>query len=106
MADGSKLVDSGKPQWTQATPAGFPADRILLHGNAKTPGDLRAAQLTVTLRDLVWDVIYAPVGGATWFAADKLSHLQFLTIRQYLSVVFALLTVLLFFLMLMMLVWT
>src|SRR5258708_9842691 len=59
------------------------------------PGDLRAAQLTVTLRDLVWDVIYAPVGGATWFAADKLSHLQFLTIRQYLSVVFALLTVLL-----------
>ena len=26
-----------------ASSAGFPADRILLHGNAKTPGDLRAA---------------------------------------------------------------
>ena len=23
MADGSKIVDSGKPQWTQATPAGY-----------------------------------------------------------------------------------
>jgi hypothetical protein len=70
------------------------------------PGDLRPARLTVTLRDLVWDVIYAPVGGAIWFAADKLSHLQFLTIRQYLSLVFALLVFLLFFLMLVMLVWS
>ncbi len=70
------------------------------------PGDLRAAHLTVTLRDLVWDVIYAPVGGAVWFAADKLGHLQFLTIRQYLSLVFASLTALLFFLMLVMLVWS
>jgi hydrogenase-4 component B len=69
------------------------------------PGDLRAAGLTVTLRDLVWDVIYAPVGGAIWFAADNLSHLQFLTIRKYLSLVFALLVFLLFFLMLVMLVW-
>src|SRR5690606_18233335 len=70
------------------------------------PGDLRPARLTVTLRDLVWDVIYAPIGGAIWFAADKLSHLQFLTIRQYLSLVFALLVLLLFFLMLVMLVWS
>src|SRR5438105_13221526 len=23
MADGSKIVDSGRPQWTQATPAGY-----------------------------------------------------------------------------------
>jgi NADH:ubiquinone oxidoreductase subunit 5 (subunit L)/multisubunit Na+/H+ antiporter MnhA subunit len=70
------------------------------------PGDLRAARLTVTLRDLVWDGIYAPVGGAIWFAADNLSHLQFLTIRKYLSLVFALLVVLLFVLMLVMLVWS
>ncbi len=70
------------------------------------PGDPRAARLTVTLRDLVWDVIYAPVGGAIWFAADNLSHLQFLTIRKYLSLVFALLVFLLFFLMLVMLVWS
>ena len=70
------------------------------------PGDLRAARLTVTLRDLVWDGIYAPVGGAIWFAADNLSHLQFLTIRKYLSLVFALLVILLFILMLVMLVWS
>ena len=51
-------------------------------------------------------MIYAPIGGAIWFAADNLSHLQFLTIRKYLSLVFALLVVLLFFLMLVMLVWS
>ena len=72
----------------------------------RRPATCGPARLTVTLRDLVWDAIYAPVGGAIWFAADKLSHLQFLTIRQYLSLVFALLVVLLFVLMLVMLVWT
>ena len=70
------------------------------------PGDVRPATLTITLHDLVWDYIYAPVNGAIGFAADKLSHLQFLTIRQYLSLVFAALTTLLFFLMLVMLVWS
>jgi formate hydrogenlyase subunit 3/multisubunit Na+/H+ antiporter MnhD subunit len=70
------------------------------------PGDQGTARLTITLRDLVWDFIYAPVATAIWFAADLLSHLQFLTIRKYLSMVFALLTLLLFFLMLVMLVWS
>jgi hydrogenase-4 component B len=70
------------------------------------PGDTGAARLTIRLRDLTWDMLYAPVGGAIWFAADHLSHLQFLTIRKYLSLVFALLVVLLFFLMLVMLVWS
>jgi formate hydrogenlyase subunit 3/multisubunit Na+/H+ antiporter MnhD subunit len=70
------------------------------------PGDLRPARLTVTLRDPAWDTIYAPLGGAVWFAAEKLSYLQFLTIRQFLSVVFAVLIALLFVLMLVMLVWT
>jgi NADH:ubiquinone oxidoreductase subunit 5 (subunit L)/multisubunit Na+/H+ antiporter MnhA subunit len=70
------------------------------------PGDQGTARLTITLRDLVWDIIYAPVSSAIWFAADVLSHLQFMTIRKYLSMVFAVLTLLLFFLMLVMLVWT
>jgi hydrogenase-4 component B len=70
------------------------------------PGDTGAARLTIRLRDLAWDVLYAPVGGAISFAADRLSHLQFLTIRKYLSLVFALLVILLFFLMLVMLVWS
>jgi formate hydrogenlyase subunit 3/multisubunit Na+/H+ antiporter MnhD subunit len=69
------------------------------------PGDLRPARLAVSLRDPVWDTIYAPVGASTWFTAEKLSHLQFLTIRQYLSLVFVALVSLLFVLMLVMLVW-
>ncbi len=52
------------------------------------PGDPRPARLVVELRDLVWDTLYAPIGGAVAFAADRLNHLQFLTIRRYLSLVF------------------
>jgi hydrogenase-4 component B len=70
------------------------------------PGDARPARLTVTLRDPLWDAIYAPVSGAVWFAAEKLSYLQFLTIRQFLSLVFAVLVGLLFILMLVMLIWS
>jgi NADH:ubiquinone oxidoreductase subunit 5 (subunit L)/multisubunit Na+/H+ antiporter MnhA subunit len=60
------------------------------------PGDPRPAHFTVELRDLVWDGIYAPIIGSVWFIAEKLNHLQFLTIRRYLSLVFlALVTLLL-----------
>ena len=70
------------------------------------PGDARPARLTVTLRDLVWDSIYAPIaGGVVCCRPQKLDYLQLLTIRQYLSVVFASLVGLLFLLMLVMLVW-
>ena len=70
------------------------------------PGDARPARLTVTLRDLVWDSIYAPIAGGTAYAADKLNYLQFLTIRQFLSVVFVALIGLLVILMFAMLVWS
>jgi hydrogenase-4 component B len=59
------------------------------------PGDLRPALLRVHLRDLVWDGIYAPVAGAIGFAADRLNHVQFLTIRRYLTLVFLALVLLL-----------
>ena len=59
------------------------------------PGDARPARLTVTLRDLAWDAIYNPVGNAVRVAADQLNTLQFLTIRQYLSLVFVALVALL-----------
>jgi hypothetical protein len=52
------------------------------------PGDLRPARLEVSLQDLVWDGVYAPVAGAVGFAADRLNNLQFLTIRRYLALVF------------------
>ena len=59
------------------------------------PGDARPARLRVELKDLIWDVLYAPVAGAVGFAADRLNHLQFLTIRRYLSLVFLALIMLL-----------
>ena len=59
------------------------------------PGDARPARLHVHLRDLVWDVLYAPIGSWIDYWSEKLNHLQFLTIRRYLSLVFASLVVLL-----------
>jgi len=59
------------------------------------PGDTRPARLTVQLRDLVWDFLYAPIAAAIGVAADRLNHLQFLTIRQFLTLVFCALIILL-----------
>jgi NADH:ubiquinone oxidoreductase subunit 5 (subunit L)/multisubunit Na+/H+ antiporter MnhA subunit len=59
------------------------------------PGDTAAARLTIRLRDLTWELLYAPVGGAIWFVTEKLNHLQFLSIRNYLSLVFVALIALL-----------
>ncbi len=65
------------------------------HVEMPPPGDLGPARLTVDLRDLVWDVLYAPVSGAIGFVCERLNHFQFLTIRQYLSLVFLALVLLL-----------
>ena len=54
----------------------------------------------------MWDSIYAPIAGGVALVTARLDYLQLLTIRQYLSVVFASLVFLLFVLMLVMLVWT
>jgi hydrogenase-4 component B len=59
------------------------------------PGDLRPARLSVQLHDPIWDVLYAPIAGIVKSTADRLNRLQFLTIRQFLSLVFALLVILL-----------
>jgi formate hydrogenlyase subunit 3/multisubunit Na+/H+ antiporter MnhD subunit len=64
-------------------------------GEMPPPGDVRAARLVVQLRDLIWDLFYAPVEGGVVYAADRLNTLQFLTIRQYLSLVFGALVTLL-----------
>jgi len=52
------------------------------------PDDRQPARLHVELKDLIWDFLYAPIALAVGFAADHLNHLQFLTIRRYLSLVF------------------
>jgi len=53
------------------------------------PGSAQPARLTVSLRDLVWDTLYAPIAGGLAVATEKLNQLQFLTIRKYLSLTFA-----------------
>jgi hydrogenase-4 component B len=59
------------------------------------PDDMRPARLTVELHDPIWEWIYAPLAGAIGVAADRLNHLQFLTIRQFLTLVFCTLVVVL-----------
>jgi formate hydrogenlyase subunit 3/multisubunit Na+/H+ antiporter MnhD subunit len=59
------------------------------------PGETATARLTIKLRDLTWEMLYAPVGDVIWFATEKLNYLQFLTIRKYLSLVFVALIALL-----------
>ena len=64
-------------------------------GEMPPPGSVAPARLTVELRDLIWDTLYAPIAVGIAFAAERLNYLQFLTIRSYLSLVFAALVLLL-----------
>jgi formate hydrogenlyase subunit 3/multisubunit Na+/H+ antiporter MnhD subunit len=65
------------------------------HVSMPAPGDVRPARLRIELHDLVWEGLYVPIAGAVGFAADQLNQLHFLTIRRYLSLVFATLVALL-----------
>jgi formate hydrogenlyase subunit 3/multisubunit Na+/H+ antiporter MnhD subunit len=64
-------------------------------GEMPPPNSTLPARFTAIVHDPVWDTLYAPVEGFVAFATDKLNVLQFLTIRRYLSLVFAALVVLL-----------
>ena len=64
-------------------------------GEMPPPGATAPARLTVDLRDLIWDFAYAPIAAFVDYAADRLNVLQFLTIRRYLTLVFAALVLLL-----------
>jgi len=52
------------------------------------PGDVRPARFTLVVTDPAWTWLYQPFAGAIEFASLHLNHLQFLTIRRYLSLVF------------------
>jgi hydrogenase-4 component B len=65
------------------------------HVDMPPPGDLRPARLEVTMSDPIWDTLYAPLASGIAFTAERLNRLQFLTIRQYLSLVFGVLVSLL-----------
>jgi hypothetical protein len=59
------------------------------------PGSTAPARLTIELRDLIWDTAYSPIASGIAYAAERLNSLQFLTIRQYLSLVVSALVLLL-----------
>jgi formate hydrogenlyase subunit 3/multisubunit Na+/H+ antiporter MnhD subunit len=63
--------------------------------NMPPPNDPQPAQLTVELHDPIWETIYAPLAAGIGVLADRLNHLQFLTIRQFLTLVFCTLVLLL-----------
>jgi hydrogenase-4 component B len=64
-------------------------------GEMPAPGATVPARLTVELHDLIWDYVYAPIAAFVAAVADRLNVLQFLTIRRYLTLVFAALVLLL-----------
>jgi hydrogenase-4 component B len=59
------------------------------------PGDSRPARLTVRIHDYVWELLYAAPAAAVLSLSERLNTLQFLTIRNYLMLVFSALIVLL-----------
>jgi formate hydrogenlyase subunit 3/multisubunit Na+/H+ antiporter MnhD subunit len=59
------------------------------------PGQTQPAQLHLSMRDLVWDALYAPVEDLVDFCAGLLDRVQTWTIRAYLSFVFGTVVVLL-----------
>jgi len=65
------------------------------HGDMPPPGATRPARLDVELHDPIWDALYAPLAAGITTAADHLNRLQFLTIRQFLTLVFCTLVILL-----------
>lgn len=65
------------------------------------PGDTAPARLFASRIDPVWDTLYAPLVGLVALLADRFNHLQFLSIRRYLSLVF----VALVFLLLVLAIW-
>jgi hydrogenase-4 component B len=59
------------------------------------PGETRPARFDLRLTDRIWDALYQPLARLVERVSHRLDRLQFLTIRQYLSVVFGALVTLL-----------
>ena len=110
----SSAWDCGYPDpspMTQYTADGFgqPIRRVFgsvlfrarEHVEMAPPGALQPARLGLSFRDFVWEFLYAPIVLAVEFLSGRLNHLQFLTIRRYLSLVFFALV----FLLLVLAVW-
>ncbi|UEM22540.1 hydrogenase 4 subunit B [Skermanella mucosa] len=59
------------------------------------PGETRPARFALEMRDPAWDRLFTPMVRLVGWVADRIDGLQFLTIRQYLSLMFFALVVLL-----------
>lgn len=59
------------------------------------PGETRAARFGVEIDDRFMDYVYVPLSRAVWFCAGRLNILNFLTIQEYLALVFVALVFLL-----------
>ena len=59
------------------------------------PASLRPARLHVRLRDFIWEYLFLPIAAAVDAASERINALQFLTVRSYLGLVFAVLILLL-----------
>jgi len=51
------------------------------------PGSTLAARMTLQMRDLIWEKLYAPLEGMVATASNWLNQSQFWTIRKYLTLV-------------------
>jgi formate hydrogenlyase subunit 3/multisubunit Na+/H+ antiporter MnhD subunit len=69
--------------------------RATEHVEMPEPGSQEPARLHVRLRDLIWEFLFVPIGETIAIASERLNGLQFLTIRRYLTLVFAVLLLLL-----------
>jgi hydrogenase-4 component B len=65
------------------------------HLSMPAPGDTGAARLQVELHDTLWETLYLPVIRCVDALSARVNQLQFLTIRRYLTLVFAALVLLL-----------
>jgi len=74
---------------------GSAAFRAREHLTLPPPGDTAPARLEVELHDTLWETLYLPVIRAVMTLAERVNQLQFLTIRRYLTLVFAALVLLL-----------
>lgn len=65
------------------------------HVTMPKPGDTAVAKLRLEFHDTVWEALYLPVIHVFEATTDRLNKLQFLTIRNYLTLVFSALVLLL-----------
>ncbi len=59
------------------------------------PGETRPARFTVEISDRLMNYIYVPLTRAVWFCADRLNVVNYLSIQEYLGLVFVALVFLL-----------